>query len=145
MFLLPIQKELVNTLVHGHDKTLVLCVMTRRAGCPPPTSSHHHDRTRTLVSWDPRHISFITPTLIQGSIKLFPRDHLVSRIFVLVQKDSNAKKEIYCSAEPQRLFTKFTTQKRKRKKENASFFIATILCFPDSYIPFIFGSRFIDS
>ena len=33
--------------------------MTRRAGCPPPPSSHHHDRTRTLVSWAPRHI--VTP------------------------------------------------------------------------------------
>ena len=33
--------------------------MTRRAGSPPPSSSHHHDRTRTLVSWVPRHI--VTP------------------------------------------------------------------------------------
>ena len=33
--------------------------MTRRTGCPPPPSSHHHDRTRTLVSWAPRHI--VTP------------------------------------------------------------------------------------
>ena len=33
--------------------------MTRRAGSPPPSSSHHHDRTRTLVSWAPRHI--VTP------------------------------------------------------------------------------------
>ena len=33
--------------------------MTRSAGSPPPFSSHHHDRTRTLVSWSPRHI--VTP------------------------------------------------------------------------------------
>jgi hypothetical protein len=29
------------------------------AGSPPPSSSHHRDRTRTLVSWSPRHI--VTP------------------------------------------------------------------------------------
>ena len=29
------------------------------AGSPPPSSSHHRDRTRTLVSWAPRHI--VTP------------------------------------------------------------------------------------
>ena len=28
-------------------------------GSPPPSSNHHRDRTRTLVSWDPRHI--VTP------------------------------------------------------------------------------------
>jgi hypothetical protein len=33
--------------------------MTRRPGSPPPSSSHHHDRTRTFVSWTPRHI--VTP------------------------------------------------------------------------------------
>jgi hypothetical protein len=33
--------------------------MTRRAESPPPSSSHHRDRTRTLVSWAPRHI--VTP------------------------------------------------------------------------------------
>ena len=33
--------------------------MTWRAGSPPPSSSHHRDRTRTLVSWAPRHI--VTP------------------------------------------------------------------------------------
>jgi hypothetical protein len=29
------------------------------AGSPPPSSIHHRDRTRTLVSWTPRHI--VTP------------------------------------------------------------------------------------
>jgi hypothetical protein len=52
-------------------------------------------------------------------------------IFVLVQEDSNVKKESFCCTEPERLFTKFTTQNRKSKKENPSFFIATILCFPE--------------
>jgi hypothetical protein len=52
-------------------------------------------------------------------------------IFVLVQKDSNAKKESFCCTEPYKLFTKFTTRNRKRKKENQSFFIETILCFPE--------------
>ncbi len=33
--------------------------MTRSTGSPPPSSIHHHDRTRTLVFWDPRHI--VTP------------------------------------------------------------------------------------
>ena len=33
--------------------------MTRYSGSPPPSSSHHRDRTRTLVSWSPRHI--VTP------------------------------------------------------------------------------------
>ena len=41
------------------------------------------------------------------------------------------KKKSYCCKGPQRLFTKFTTQKRKIKKENQSFFITTILCFPE--------------
>ncbi len=35
------------------------------AGSPPPPSSHHHDRTRTLVSWAPRHI--VTPLPSQTS------------------------------------------------------------------------------
>jgi len=49
---------------------------------------------------------------------------MIDRIFVLVQEDSNAKKESYCCTEPSRLFTKFTTQKKKSKKEikNFSFF-----------------------
>ncbi len=59
--------------------------------------------------------------MIQGSIKLSPVAQMSHWIFVLVPKDSNAKKEIYCSEEPWRLITKFTTQKRKSKKENASF------------------------
>ncbi len=29
------------------------------AGSPPPPSSHHRARTRTLVSWDPRHSDFL--------------------------------------------------------------------------------------
>jgi hypothetical protein len=35
---------------------------------------------------------------------------MIDRNFVLVQKESNAKKESYCCSEPQRLFTKFTTK-----------------------------------
>jgi hypothetical protein len=31
----------------------------------------------------------------QGSTKLFPIEHMIDRICVLVKKDSNAKKEIY--------------------------------------------------
>ena len=52
-------------------------------------------------------------------------------IFVLVQKDSNVKKESFCCTEPSRLFTKFTTQNRTSKKRKSKFFIATILCFPE--------------
>jgi hypothetical protein len=33
--------------------------MTRHTGSPPLSSSQHRDRTRTLVSWVPRHI--VTP------------------------------------------------------------------------------------
>jgi len=67
----------------------------------------------------------------QGSINFFPVDHMICWIFVLVQKDSNAKKESFCCTEPSRLFTKFTTQNRKSKNEHQSFFVATILCFPE--------------
>jgi hypothetical protein len=37
-------------------------------GSPPPSSSHHHDRTRTLVSWTPRHI--VTPLTCRTSNKI---------------------------------------------------------------------------
>jgi hypothetical protein len=59
---------------------------------------------------------------IQGSTKFSAVDHIIHWIFVMVQKDSNAKKEGYCCMEPERLFTKFTTLNKKSKKENRSFF-----------------------
>jgi hypothetical protein len=41
---------------------------------------------------------------------------------LLVQKDSNVKKEIYSYTEPSRMCTKFTTQTKKIRKENVKFF-----------------------
>jgi hypothetical protein len=56
---------------------------------------------------------------------------MICRIFVLVQKDSNAKKESFCCTQPYRLVTKYTTHNRKSKKESQSFFISTIFWFPE--------------
>jgi hypothetical protein len=53
---------------------------------------------------------------LQGSIKLSFMVHMNHEIFVLVQKDSNAKKE--------RLCTKFTTQNKKAKKK----------IYPDNFV-----------
>ncbi len=44
---------------HGHDRRAALCVNDPACWKSTPSSSHHHDRTRTLVSWSPRHI--VTP------------------------------------------------------------------------------------
>jgi hypothetical protein len=66
---------------------------------------------------------FILLQINQGSTKLSPVDHMSHWIFVLVQKDSNAKKKSICCTEPYSSLTKFTTQNRKSKKENQSFFI----------------------
>jgi hypothetical protein len=41
-----------------------------------------------------------TTEVVQGNIKLFPTDHMISWIFVLVQKDSNDKNESFCCTEP---------------------------------------------
>ena len=67
----------------------------------------------------------------QGSTKLSPLLHLKNWILVLIQKGSNAKKESNWCAEPKRLYTNFSNENKERKRENQSFFIATILCFPD--------------
>jgi hypothetical protein len=63
-------------------------------------------------------------------MKLSPVE-MVDGILFLVQKGSNAKKESFCCTEPERLFTKFTTQNRKATKRKSKFFISTILCFPE--------------
>ena len=39
-------------------------------------------------------------------------------ILVLVQKDSNVKRESYCCTELERLFTKFITENKEIIKEN---------------------------
>ncbi len=68
---------------------------------------------------------------IQGNTKLSPMNHMEHWNFVLVQKDGNAKKEIYSFKGPSTLFTKFTNQNKKSKKENQNFLITTFLCFPE--------------
>ena len=61
---------------HGHDRHEALCVNDPERGSPPPSSRHHHDRTRTLVSWTPRHIvtplSCRTPNEISQTTKSSP-------------------------------------------------------------------------
>jgi hypothetical protein len=37
---------------------------------------------------------------VQGSTKMAPVDNMINWIFVLVKKDSNAKKEIFFCTEP---------------------------------------------
>ena len=50
-------------------------------------------------------------------MKVSPVTHLNQWILVLVQKDSNVKKESYYVEEPQRLFTtEFTTENKEIKK-----------------------------
>jgi len=56
---------------------------------------------------------------------------MIHGIFILVQKESNTKKESFCCAEPERLFTKFTTQNKKEQKKKSKLLISTILCFPE--------------
>jgi len=63
----------------------------------------------------------------QGIIKLSPQVQMGLGIFVLVQKDSNDKKESFSYTDPKRLLTKFTTRNRKNKKENQSF-VSRQLC-----------------
>jgi hypothetical protein len=53
-------------------------------------------------------------------------------IFVLVQKDCNAKKASF-AARTLKDSLPFTTRNRKSKKEIQSVFITTILCFPEEY------------
>jgi hypothetical protein len=50
---------------------------------------------------------------------------------IFTKKPVMPKKKVFVPWNLKDCFTKFTTQNRKSKKENRSFFIATILCFPD--------------
>ncbi len=55
------------------------CVsMNQCVGSPPPSSRHHFDRTRTLVSWSPRHrvtpLSSRKPNANRKSTKRAPMD-----------------------------------------------------------------------
>jgi hypothetical protein len=55
------------------------------------------------------------------------------------KKASNATKKLFVHG-TLKIVTKFTTQTRRSQKENQSFFIATILCFPEkenSIAPFL--------
>jgi hypothetical protein len=70
---------------------------------------------------------------IQGSTKLSPQDHVGVGLSFWYKKASNVKKRKFLLHGTLKTLSKFTTQTSKSKKENQSFFSATILCFPDLF------------
>jgi hypothetical protein len=60
---------------------------------------------------------------LQGNTKLSPVNHMVHRILVLVQKDSNAKKESYFYKEPENLDQFYHSNPWKRKKKINFFYL----------------------
>jgi hypothetical protein len=74
------------------------CVsMNQCVGSPSPSSRHHRDRTRTLVSWSPRHrvtpLSSRKPNANRKSTKRTRWMVSVNKVSVLVMKDEELKVE----------------------------------------------------
>jgi hypothetical protein len=67
---------------------------------------------------------------LQGSTKLSSMDHMIHGIFVLAQKESNAKKESYFDG-TSKIDHQICHSKQEKQKSISKFFYPTILCFPD--------------
>ena len=104
-----------NTGAPYGDACMETCRSPRNTGAPIKSQSAQHRRSQLPVYGDALILCFLACFMraayacvqcvrknivfprkrIQGSTKLSPMDHMMHWIFVLVQKDSNAKKESY--------------------------------------------------
>jgi hypothetical protein len=70
--------------------------------------------------------------IIQGSIKLFPADHLARSGFLFRYKKAvMPKKKVFAARNHKDCLPSLPLKRRKAKKKILFFYRATILCFPE--------------